>query len=117
MVAMDPAFDYDWMASTKKIASGDGIKSPAELPAGYYPMLVMFGDIADPKSVEQVEREAIGVNRISVEVTDEAVTTGILNRLEWLQSHKGSLDYTGRLHPDNPEKDLTSKAFKQEQKQ
>ena len=81
MAAMDPAFDYDWMASTKKIASGDGIKSPAELPTKYYPMLVMFGDISDPKSVEKVDPATIGMKRITVEVTDESVTTGIAERL------------------------------------
>ena len=81
MVAMDPAFDYDWMASTKKIVSGDGVTSPAEVPAKYYPMLVMFKDIADPKSVELVDPKAIGVKQIKVEVTDEAVTTEIAKRL------------------------------------
>ena len=84
MVAMDPAFDYDWMASTRKIASGDGIKSPTELPAGYFPMLVMFRDIRVPKTVELVDPRAFGVRRIVVEVTDEAVTSGIEERLEWL---------------------------------
>ena len=84
MVAMDPDFDYDWMASTKKIASGDGIKSPADVPAGYYPMLVTFTDIDDPKSVERLDPATIGVKRIIVEVTDDPVTTGLEKRLGWL---------------------------------
>ena len=87
MVAMDPAFDYDWMASTRKIASGDGIKSPAEVPAGYFPMLVMFRDIRVPKTVELVDPRVFGVRRIVVEVTDEAVTSGIEERLEWLSDY------------------------------
>ena len=88
MVAMDPTFDYDWMASTKKIATGDGIKSPAEVPADNYPMLVMFGDINDPRSVEQVDPEALGVRRITLETTGDAVTTGIEKRLGWLRDPK-----------------------------
>lgn len=86
MVAMDPDFDYDWMANTKKIASGDDIKSPAEVPIGYYPLLVMFGDINDPKSVEKIDPARIGVKRIIVEVTDEPVTSGIEKRFGWLET-------------------------------
>ena len=74
-------------------------------------MLVTFGDINDPKSVERIDPAAIGVRRIIVEVTDEPVTTGIEKRLGWLGSHRGSLDYSGRLHPNSPEKDLTPSAF------
>ena len=87
MVALDPTFDYDWMASTKKIATGDGIKSPAEVPAGYYPMLVMFGDINDPRSVELVDPKAIGVKRFMVAVTNEAMSKGIERRLAWLPNY------------------------------
>lgn len=84
MVAMDPAFDYDWMASTSRIAAREGIRSPAEVPAEYYPMLVVFGDINDPTTVEQVAPTSIGVKRIIVQVADEPVTTGIEERLRWL---------------------------------
>lgn len=102
MVAMDPAFDYDWMASTKKIASGDGIKSPAEVPIGYYPLLVMFGDINDPKSVEKVDPARIAVKRITVEVTDDAVTSEIERRLGWLPTHRGTLKPNPPRHLDDP---------------
>jgi hypothetical protein len=85
MITMDPAFDYDWMASTKKIVSGAGIKSPTEVAAKDYPMLVMFTDINDPTSVELVDPRVVGVKRIMVEVTDERVTIKIIEKLGWLR--------------------------------
>lgn len=84
MVAMDPAFDFDWMASTKRIAASENIRSPAEVPAGYYPMLVMFGDIDDPTTVEEVAPTSIGLKRITVEVTDDQTTMELERRLRWL---------------------------------
>jgi len=110
MVAMDPNFDYDWMASTKRIASGDGIKSSAEVPAGYYPLLVTFTDIDDPSSVQRVDPAnlaasfgpGIRLKRITVEVTDDDVTTGIEKRLQWLPKHRGTLKRNPPRHLDDP---------------
>lgn len=84
MRALDPAFDYDRAESVARIASGDGIRSSAELAPADYPLLVTFRDINDPASVERFEPQAFIVNRVFIEVTDEAVTTGILTRLSWL---------------------------------
>lgn len=89
------------------------------LPEKLYPMLVTFADNSDPKSVERVAPALLAatfgpgvrLRRITVEVTDDDVTTGIEKRMGWLQSHQGSLDYTGRLHPDAPERDVTKMAF------
>jgi hypothetical protein len=86
-------------------------------------MLVTFTDITDPKSVQRVDPAnlaasfgpGVKLKRIVVETTSERVTTGIQKRLGWLEGHQGSLDFTGRLHPDNPEKDITNKAFQQGQ--
>jgi hypothetical protein len=123
MRTLDPAFNYNRVESANRISAGDGIKSPNDVPATDYPMLVTFTDIDDPKSVQRVDPAnlaasfgpGIRLKRITVEVTDDDVTTGIEKRLAWLESHRGSLDYTGRLHPNNPEKDVTSTAFKQGQ--
>ena len=57
-----------------------------------YPMLVTFGDMDDPTSVAQVDPDdlaasfGVGVElkRITVELTDDSVTTGIERRLGWL---------------------------------
>ena len=57
-----------------------------------YPMLVTFSDIAEPTSVAEVDPddlaatfgEGYALRRITVELTDAPVTTGIEERLGWL---------------------------------
>lgn len=46
-----------------------------------WPMFVTFSDPSDPKTVREVSPESIGVSRITIEITDEDVTTGIEKRL------------------------------------
>jgi len=84
MVAMDPDFAYDWMTSTLKIGTGDGVRSPADVPPEYYPLFVVFRDANDPFTIERVEPKSIGVTRIVVEKTNDPVTSSIENRLPWL---------------------------------
>ncbi|WP_230293242.1 hypothetical protein [Croceicoccus sp. Ery5] len=70
---------------------------PRHVGSGHYrrsiwPMLVTFGDLSDPTSVEEVDPdnlaetfgEGITLRRITVEMTDDPVTTGIEQRLRWL---------------------------------
>jgi hypothetical protein len=60
-----------------------------------YPMMVTFGDLADPTSVAQVNPDDLAANfgegaklkRITVELTNDPVTTGIEKRLGWLPSY------------------------------
>ena len=60
-----------------------------------YPMLVTFGAPDDPTSVERVDPddlamtfgEGISLGRITVQITDEPVPTGIEKRLEWLSEY------------------------------
>ncbi|WP_188062534.1 hypothetical protein [Sphingobium sp. KCTC 72723] len=60
-----------------------------DLPPKFYPLLVAFRDIKDATSVERVDPVNLAVTfgpgvklkRISVEITDVAVTTGIEKRL------------------------------------
>ena len=55
------------------------------------PMLVTFGDIDDPTSVARVDPddlaatfgEGVSLKRITVQITDDPVTTGIEERLGW----------------------------------
>jgi hypothetical protein len=56
----------------------------AALPRADWPLMVRFGDINDPKTVEQVDPDTIGVKRIVLETTRADVTTGIEKRLGWL---------------------------------
>ena len=63
------------------------------------PMLVRFGDMADPTSVERVDPANLAADfgpgvklmRITVQLTNDPVTTGIVERLSWLSYHRGSL--------------------------
>jgi hypothetical protein len=62
-----------------------------------YPYFVRFKDIKDPKSVEQVNPDALAksfgagvtLKSLTVQMTDEPVTIGIERRLVWLGSIKG----------------------------
>ncbi|MEM0929726.1 MAG: hypothetical protein AAGI89_10595 [Pseudomonadota bacterium] len=57
-----------------------------------YPMLVTFSDLDDPTALELINPEnlaasfgeGVSLKRITVAVTDDAVTTGIGQRLGWL---------------------------------
>lgn len=59
------------------------------------PMLVTFGDIDDPTSVEEVDPDdlattfgdGVSLKRITVQLTDDPVTTGIEQRLAWLSEY------------------------------
>lgn len=92
MKAMDPAYANNKKDSAQRIASGSGITSPAEVAPKDYPLLVTFGDMQDPTSVTRVDPTnlaasfglGVRLKRIVVEVTDDDVTTGIEERLGWL---------------------------------
>jgi len=64
--------------------------SLAEMKA--QPMLVTFGDLDDPTSVARVDPDdlaasfgdGVSLSRITVQITDDPVTTGIEERLGWL---------------------------------
>jgi hypothetical protein len=97
----DGDVDYggDTMASLFKQLDRDEIqlwpdppKTSAPIITNPVPMLVTFRDINDPTSVVRVEPAGMAaifgpgvtLKRITVEVTDEPVTTGIEARLGWL---------------------------------
>jgi len=58
-----------------------------------YPMMVRFGDLDDPTSVELINPddlaasfgEGVTLKRITVQLTDDPVTTGIEERLGWFE--------------------------------
>lgn len=59
-----------------------------------YPLMVTFGDLADPTSVTEVDPDDLAVSfgdgvrlkRITVELTDDPVTGGIEGRLGWFDA-------------------------------
>ena len=99
MRSLDPAFNYNRAESAKRIRSGNGIQSPAEVAPSDYPMLVTFKNMADPTSVEPVQSADLAANfgagvrlkRIVVEISSGPITVGIEKRLGWLSSHRGTL--------------------------
>lgn len=52
-----------------------------------WPMFVTFTDPSNPRTVREVSPESIGVERITIEITDEDVTEGIEERLGWLPKY------------------------------
>jgi hypothetical protein len=75
------------------------------MPRKAYPVLVTFTDIRNPKTVARVDPDnlaasfgpGVTLRRITVQITDDPVTTGIENRLGWLDH----LDKY-RTDPKNP---------------
>lgn len=96
---------HDWLESMRKLLDWKGVVVP--MPASEtvmrnggttvsaLPRLIAFGSITDPESVEQVNVAALDANfgagvklrRITVEITDDAVTTDLAKRLPWLTSN------------------------------
>jgi len=76
---------YDVVGVAAKLGERESGDEPAIVGKPDYPMLVTFADIADPKSVGLVEPdnlaasfgEGVALKRITVEITDEDVTSGI----------------------------------------
>jgi hypothetical protein len=100
------------MSNTAKLGSAWFSSYKADLPRtrdngsqvsnNNWPMMVLFRDLNDPKSVERVDPEAIGVKRIMLETTGDDVTTGIEKRLGWLSSLKGGYLHGGFTSRDAP---------------
>lgn len=97
--ALDPPDfegEFDYIKKTRTLERTDGL---GVVPSNVYPMLVTFGDLADPASVERVDPadlaasvgEGVRLKRITVQMTDDPVTTGIEKRLEWLPEVSGSI--------------------------
>ena len=73
----------DYVAAVGKLGGMFG-SAKAELPRADWPMMVRFRNLDDPKSVERVDPEAIGVKRIVVETTSDDVTRGIEKIIPWI---------------------------------
>jgi hypothetical protein len=82
-----------------------------------YPMLVTFGDESDPTSVARVDPDDLAstfgedyeLGGVTVELTDDPVTTGIEKRLGWLDSYRTRwLDGTSTISEDLTTDDLTA---------
>lgn len=81
------------------------------------PMLVRFRDITDPTTVERVDPddlaasfgEGVKLRRVTVQLTDDPVTTGIERRLGWIDSYRlNKFDGSKSRITDRRKKDLAS---------
>ena len=81
------------------------------------PMLVTFADLADPTSVARVDPddlaatfgEGVTLRRVTVQLTDDPVTTGIEERLGWLNSYRQlHLDGTSTVSEDMTTTELSA---------
>ena len=82
-----------------------------------FPMLVTFGDIAEPASVELVDPDdlaatfggGVKLRRIMVELTDDPVTTGIERRLVWMSAYRAKwFNGNSTIYEDLTTDDLSS---------
>lgn len=86
----EPGFDVE---SFRALSRAQGRK--ATLAPDQYPMLVTFDDIADPKSVREVDPQnlsgsfsgGVRLKRILLEITEEPVTELIEAKLNWLSRY------------------------------
>jgi hypothetical protein len=94
MATLDPEFDNDMVESAGRIA-GNWSPLRGDVAPADYPLLVTFGDIDDPASVERVDPAnlaasfgpGVRLKRITVETTNDPVTVGIEERLGWLPDY------------------------------
>ena len=104
--------------TSKKISSA--------VPADQYPLLVTFDNIADPKSVKQVKPSDLAatfgagysLKRVTLEITDEKVTEGVVESLPFWPVLKKQGTFSGLQEFDKarpePLNYLTFKTLKME---
>lgn len=88
-----------FVASVKKLARSDQVGRNVIISPEQYPKLVTFRDSRDATSIEVIDPgNAAGsfgpgttLRRITVTITHDDVTTGIEDRLPWLEKQRGSL--------------------------
>ena len=105
-----PAGDVSHMDVMQVRAAAQDAQVKLDLPVKLYPLMVTFGDDKDPISVARVDpanlaasfRPGYALKRITIEVTHDAISTGIEEKLEWLTSHRGTLKPNPPSFLDDP---------------
>lgn len=108
---LESADDY-WSADTFKRVQAARGRGPAALPQTLYPRFLRFRDIRDPTTVELVDPNdlaksfgpGVRLERVTIEITDDAVTRRIRNTLPWLSREIGwfRLNGGGNMPPIGP---------------
>ena len=81
---------------------------PVSLPADGLPILVTFGDIADPTSVQRVDPTdltasfgpGVDLKAVTLEITDEPVTMGQIERLPFWSDLERQVTFSGKQFYD-----------------
>jgi hypothetical protein len=73
----------------RTVPNQDLYRGPREIQT--WPMFVTFDNPKDPKSIREVTPDDVGVTRITIEITDEPVASGIEERLEWINTIRGKM--------------------------
>lgn len=91
-----------------------------DIPRSHYPLLVTFTDIANPKTVQQVDPDnlaevfgpGVSLKRITLEITDEPVTEGKIEQaLPCLRSGKACVPLNKDLPYGHPMRNILNNAF------
>ncbi len=72
-----------FLSSVQRLGREPG-QAKAVLQQADWPLMARFRDISDPRTVEKVDAEALGVKWIRLETTDDRLTTGIEKIIGWL---------------------------------
>lgn len=88
-VRSNPPISIDGRTLMQVRALASNVELQLDLPSILYPMLVIFRDPSDPKSVEPIEANdlarhfgsGVRLKRIILAVTDEPITRGIMKKL------------------------------------
>ncbi len=110
VAALDPRVNRQQSSveTVRRLGKAPG-KVKAELPREHWPKMLRFSDLADPTSVALVDPddlaatfgEGTALKRITVQITDEPLTTGIEKRLGWL-SEEGKFGLNAKDNPHIP---------------
>lgn len=84
-----PPGNYPFIQRAKNMKE---IRRVGVLPRDSYPYLVTFGDVTDPTTIQRVDPddlaatfgEGVSVRRITIQMTNDPISTGISRRLPWL---------------------------------
>lgn len=96
------------------------VRGLREVPRKYYPLLVTFDDIADPKTVKQVDPadlgasfgEGVSLKRITLEITDEGRTLDrIANILPCLKAGVACIPLNKGLPYGDPMRNILNARF------
>jgi hypothetical protein len=83
----------------RTIPNHDPYRGPRQINT--WPLFVTFDDPKDPKTVREVSADDIGVRRVTIEITNEALTTEIGRRMPvdfwklWGSQHKKAIQERG----------------------